>query len=121
MLTIQRTKSASISGQQSDIASTTTAIARITIVRGRELFPPKDTLLLFPVMKTTGLSAFFMFSPPCYFWLPSAAGRTSPSANNKEICSLTSHVSHQHKSDFPIKGVFASQRLFDIYYYTQHI
>lgn len=58
---IQRTKSASNSGQQSDIASMTIAIARTTIASGRkDLPPPNETLLLSPLMMTTsGLSAFF--------------------------------------------------------------
>lgn len=61
MLIIQRTKSASNSGQQSDIASTTIAIARTTIASERKDFPPpNETLLLSPLMITTsGLSVFF--------------------------------------------------------------
>lgn len=86
---IQRTKSASNSGQQCDIASTTSAIARTTIASARKDFPPpNETLLWSPsMMKTLGLSAFFtVSSPPCYYWPPSAAGRLPNPLITKEIC-----------------------------------
>lgn len=77
---IQRTKSASNSGQQSDIASTTIARApspKTAIAIGRKLVPPIETLLLLPLITTAGLSAFFtvshllvIFGPICRWGLP---------------------------------------------------
>jgi len=87
---IQRTKSASNSGQQSDIASMTIAIARTTIASGRKGFPPpNETLLLSPSMMTTpGLSAFFTVIHLLVIFGPhlQLGGLPNPPIT-KEICS----------------------------------
>ena len=107
---IQRTKSASNSGQQSDIASMTIAIARTTIASGRkDLPPPNETLLLSPLMMTTwGLSAFFtVIHLLVIFGSHLQLGGLLNPPITKEICSPICFFP-QHKSDFPNRSSISS-------------
>ena len=120
---IQRTKSASNSGQQSDIASTTIAIARTTIASGREDFPPpNETLLLSPLMMTiSGLPVFFTVIHLLVIFGPhlQLGGLPNPPIT-KEICSPI-YFFPQHKSDFPKGRQFRLTANNSTHYTSRHV